>query len=136
MRNTIKAIPLVALLVLLLCAAKSTIGQNFTEANLPQLQIGVSTLPDAVGLLGAQPQSSQAGASGATAYSWQFIEAKGSMWTGKVQSASKRVVLVFNTDGTFQRILQMDGITLDPATHKRLFTDPAAAYAAKIAAGG
>jgi len=116
-----------AVLVLGLVAAKSEIGQDFNDANLPKLEIGKTTLQEAVTLLGAQPQISTVGHSGATAYTWQYIESKASLWTGKSSAQSKLVMLVFNTDGTFQRILQMQGITLDPDSHQRLFSAPAAA---------
>ena len=46
----------------------------------------------------------------------------------------KQVTLVFNTDGTFQRILRMQGITLDADSHKRLFADPAAKAAPHVRA--
>lgn len=121
-------------LVILLAAAKATVGVDFNDANLPQLQVDKSTLPETVTLLGTEPQSSQAGATGATAYTWQFVQSKAGMWTGKLATQQKRVVLVFNTDGTFQRILQMQGITLDAESHKRLFADPAAKAAPHVRA--
>lgn len=121
-------------LVICLAAAKATIGVDFNEANLAQLQVDRTTLAEAVALLGTEPQSAQAGATGATAYTWQFVQSKSSMWSGKLATQQKRVVLVFNTDGTFQRILSMQGITLPAESHRRLFTDPAAKAAPHVRA--
>lgn len=115
------------LLALLLMAAKAEVGHSFNDGNLPKLEAGKTTLAEAVALLGAEPQFSTVGNSGATAYTWQFVESKASLWTGKSSTQSKLVMLVFNTDGTFQRILQMQGITLDPESHQRLFSAPVAA---------
>ncbi len=117
--------------VIVLAGAKATIGSDFNADNITQLQINQTTLPEAVALLGAQPTSSAVGASGATAYTWNYIQAKTSLWTGKSSSTNKRAMLVFNTDGTFQRILQLDGVVLPPDEHRRLMTDPAAALAQK-----
>lgn len=126
-----KRILLAIAAVLLLAGAKSTIGEDFDAANLQQLQINHTTLPQAVALLGAEPAGSTVGKSGAVAYTWHYTEAKGSMWTGKSSAVSRRAVLIFNTDGTFQRILQLDGVVLPPAEHRRLLADPAAALAQK-----
>ncbi|MGH8053573.1 MAG: hypothetical protein ACREP4_06610 [Stenotrophomonas sp.] len=120
-----KKILLALVAVILLAGAKSTIGDDFNTNNLTQLQINQTTLPQAVVLLGTQPVGSAVGQSGAVAYTWQYVEAKGSMWTGKSSSTSRRAVLVFNTDGTFQRILQLDGVTLPPSEQQRLMTTPA-----------
>lgn len=117
--------------VIVLAGAKATVGNDFNADNITQLQINQTTLSQAVALLGAEPASSAVGASGATAYTWHYIQAKASLWTGKSSSTNKRAMLVFNTDGTFQRILQLDGVVLPPDEHRRLMTDPAAALAQK-----
>lgn len=113
---------LIAFVLLLLASCASTppqpIGQDFNQANLPQLQIGTSRLTDAVALLGAEPWQSAVGKSGALVYTWMYAPGIG---------GAKHLILVFNQDGTFQRIGAMTGFTLDPATRKRLFVDPAAA---------
>lgn len=121
-------------LVIFLAAAKATVGADFNDANLPQLQVDATTLPEAIALLGTEPQSAKVGATGATAYTWHYVQSKAGMWSGKVSTEQKLVVLVFNTDGTFQRILQMRGITLDAGSNKRLFTDPAAKAAPHVQA--
>lgn len=112
-------------LVILLTAAKATVGTDFNDANLAQLQVDRTTLPEAVALLGGEPRSAEVGASGATAYTWQFVQTKAGAWSGKVATQQKLAVLVFNTDGTFQRILRLQGITLDTESQRRLLTDPA-----------
>ena len=118
---------LVVMLVLL--GAKAVIGQDFKDQNLKHLVIGKTTLSEAAALLEAPPLRSSVGASGATGYTWQYIQSKASLWTGNVRSSSKQVILVFNTDGTFQRIFQMDGIQLPPEDLERLFSQPAAEHA-------
>lgn len=114
---------------LVLCGAKASFGTDFTDTNLPKLEVGKTTLPEAVALLGTEPTSSAAGRSGAMGYTWQFVNAKTGMFSGKVSSNAKSVTLVFSTDGTFQRILRIQGITLPAADAQRLMTDPAAAQA-------
>ncbi|EMT5435332.1 hypothetical protein [Stenotrophomonas maltophilia] len=121
--------PLVVLLVLL--GAKAVIGQDFKDQNLKHLVVGKTTLSEATALLDAPPLRSSVGASGATGYTWQYIQSNASLWTGNVRSSSKQVILVFNTDGTFQRIFQMDGIQLSPEDLERLFSRPAAEHAHK-----
>ncbi|WP_414604325.1 hypothetical protein [Stenotrophomonas sp. AR029] len=116
--------------LLLLTAAKATVGQEFNANNLAQLEVGKTTLAEAVALLGAEPQSSTVGKSGATAYLWQHVQSKSSVWTGRSDTQLKHVMLVFNTDGTFQRILQLRGVDLDPDARKRLMEQPAALHAA------
>ncbi|MGH8037024.1 MAG: hypothetical protein ACREPD_04710 [Stenotrophomonas sp.] len=111
--------------VVLLTGAKATIGEDFDAANVSKLQVGQTTLPQAVELLGAEPQSSTVGKSGAIAYGWSHVLAKSSMWSGKTSAESKRVVLVFSTDGTFQRILQLSGVQLADADRARLMVEPA-----------
>lgn len=113
------------LMVLLLAGAKSTVGQPFEAANLSKLVVGETTVQEAEILLGGAPQHAVAGASGAIGYTWEYIESKVSLWTGKGSAKSQRVVLVFGTDGRFQRIFQLDGITLPPEDHQRLFAGPA-----------
>lgn len=120
-------------LVIFLTAAKLTIGADFNNANLPQLQIGKTTLPEAVSLLGVKPEQSEVGVTGATAYTWRYTLSKAGLFT-KEEVKVKQVTLVFNTDGTFQRILRMQGITLDADSHKRLFADPAAKAAPHVRA--
>lgn len=121
-------------LVALLCGAKATNGADFNATNLPQLEIGKSSLQDAISLLGAQPQASQMGITGSLVYTWLYVEAKASIWSGNSSVKRKSVALVFNPDGTFQRIGGMEGITLDPAAMKRLFSDPAVQAAPKVQA--
>ena len=111
---------------LVLCGAKASFGDDFKEAGLSQLEVGSTTLPQAVALLGVPPAQSVTGKSGALGHIWMRAEGKSSLWTGKVSSSAKSVTLVFNTDGTFQRILQIQGITLSEADLKRLMADPAA----------
>lgn len=118
------------LLVLVLCAAKATVGQPFNDANLPALQPGVTTLEQANALLGRASDGMQVGESGAIGHTWTFAQGKSSFWTGKVSGQAKVAVLVFNPDGTFQRILRLHGITLAPDDMRRLVSDPAAATAA------
>ena len=120
-----KRILFVLFAVVVLAGAKATAGNDFNADNLTQLQINQTTLPQAVALLGAEPESSAVGRSGATSYTWYHVAAKSSLWTGKSSATGKRAMLVFNTDGTFQRILQLDGVVLPPEEHRRLMTDPA-----------
>ena len=115
--------------IVVLTGAKATVGHDFKVENIPRLEIGKTTLPEAIALLGSPPQMSTVGASGAVGHTWQHIEVKSSLWTGRSGSTSKSVVLVFNHDGTFQRIFQLSGIVLDPESNRRLMTDPAAALA-------
>ncbi|WP_148649876.1 hypothetical protein [Lysobacter antibioticus] len=118
------------LLVLLMCGAKATIGKEFNEANLSQLQIGQTTLAEAAKLLGRPADDSQVGQSGAVGHTWTYIQSKSSIWTGNVSSSAKSVMLAFNTDGTFQRIFTLQGIALQPEDMRRLVAEPAAAHAA------
>ena len=111
---------------LVLCGAKASFGDDFKEAGLSQLEVGSTTLPQAVALLGAAPTQSVTGKSGAIGHTWTRADTKSSLWTGKANSSVKSVTLVFNTDGTFQRILQIHGITLPEDDVKRLIADPAA----------
>lgn len=122
---------LFALLCVLALAGwgKSTVGAEFNGANLVQLQVGQSTLADAVQLLGRQPDNSQAGKSGAIGHTWLYTTGEASFWTGKVKSSVKSVTLVFSTDGTFQRIYKLQGIELPPQDRDRLMAMPAAAVA-------
>ncbi|MBZ3921776.1 hypothetical protein Xtri_02740 [Xanthomonas campestris pv. trichodesmae] len=120
---------LVAMLCVL-CGAKATLGTDFNAANLTRLEIGRTNLQEAIALLGAPPASSVVGRTGAIGYTWQYTAAKASMWTGKSSVDAKRIVLVFDTDGKFQRILDLQGIPLDPDSHKRLVVEPAARAAA------
>ena len=113
-------------LALVLCGAKATVGKPFNEAALPQLQVGVTTIDQANTLLGRAADGMQAGQSGAIGYTWTYGEGKSSFWTGKVTGGAKSVTLVFNTDGTFQRIFRLHGITLDPYDMRRLVSEPAA----------
>lgn len=124
--NLVSRIALIALVAFGLMGAKAEVGTAFNEANLLKLEVGKTSLAETIALLGSEPQISTMGGSGAMAYTWQYIESNSSLWTGKSNTQSKLVMLVFNTDGTFQRILQMQGITLDPESHRRLFTAPAA----------
>jgi hypothetical protein len=117
------------LLALLLCGAKATVGRDFKEANLSQLRIGRTTLAEATELLGRPADESQVGQSGAVGHTWTYVQTKASMWTGNASSSVKSVMLVFNTDGTFQRILTLRGIALQPEDIRRLVADPAAAHA-------
>lgn len=125
-----KKLYLAFLALVLLTGAKATVGQEFNAANIAQLEVGKTTLAEAVALLGVEPQSSTVGKSGATAYLWQHVLAKSSVWTGRSDTQIKHVMLVFNTDGTFQRILQLRGIDLDPDDRQRLMDQPAALHAA------
>lgn len=118
------------LLVLLMCGARATVGKDFNEANLSQLQIGQTTLSEASKLLGRPADNAQVGQSGAVGHTWTYVQAKSSIWTGNVSSSTKSVMLVFNTDGTFQRIYTLQGIVLQPEDMRRLVADPAAAHAA------
>lgn len=117
------------LMVLLMCGLKVTVGTNFNDANLPQLKIGQTTLAEATKLLGRPADSTQVGQSGAVGHTWTYVLTKASMWTGNVKGSTKSVMLVFNTDGTFQRILTMEGIVLSPEDMRRLVAEPAAARA-------
>ncbi|QQQ00944.1 hypothetical protein [Lysobacter enzymogenes] len=117
------------LLVLLMCGFKATVGSNFNEANLPQLKIGQTTLAEATKLLGRPADSTQVGQSGVIGHTWTYVVTKASMWTGNVKGSTKSVMLVFNTDGTFQRILTMEGIVLPSEDMQRLVAEPAAARA-------
>jgi len=121
-------------MVLALCAAKATNGVDFKDGNLAQLEIGRSSLQDAISLLGTSPQASQVGVTGSLVYTWLYVEATASMWTGNSKVKRRSLQLVFNPDGTFQRIGDMEGVMLDPATMKRLFSDPAAEAAPKVQA--
>ncbi|AMV00313.1 outer membrane protein assembly factor BamE domain-containing protein [Xanthomonas citri] len=120
---------LIAMLCVL-CGAKATLGADFEAKNLAQLEVGKTTLQQAIALLGTPPASSVVGRSGATGYRWQYIASKASMWTGQSSTESKQVVLVFGTDGRFQRILELQGIQLDMESHQRLLVEPAAHAAA------
>lgn len=124
-------IAMALLLALVLCAAKAVIGQDFDATQLTRLEVGRSTVEDATHLLGVPPTTTVAGKSGAIGYQWDYIATSASMWTGKVRSSSKSVLLVFNQDGTFQRILRMQGVTLPPDDLRRLMTSPSATAAAQ-----
>ncbi|MDH2180153.1 MULTISPECIES: hypothetical protein [Stenotrophomonas] len=115
-----------ALLVLVLCAAKATVGADFRAEQLARLEVGKSTLQDAITALGTSPQNSQIGITGSAVYTWTFVESKVNWFTARGSVETKQVVLVFNPDGSFQRISDMQGVALDPPTMKRLFIDPAA----------
>ncbi|MGB5908740.1 MAG: hypothetical protein WBG87_15060 [Stenotrophomonas maltophilia] len=119
-----KRILFAALVALLLTAATSTVGRPFEAGNLSKLVVGETTIHDAERLLGGSPQHAVAGASGAIGYTWEYIESKVSLWSGKGAVKSQRVVLIFGTDGRFQRIFQLDGIVLPPEDHQRLFAGP------------
>lgn len=121
-----KRIITAVLFALVLCGAKSSFGTAFNDTNLPQLEVGKTTLVEAVALLGAEPMTSTAGRSGAMGYTWTHAEAKAGMFSGKVSSKAKSVTLVFSTDGTFQRILRIQGITLSATDAQRLMSEPAA----------
>lgn len=105
---------------------KAESGRDFNGAAVTQLQVGHSTLADAVTLLGRQPDTSQVGQSGAIAHAWIHVTGKSSFWTGNVQASIKSVTLVFASDGTFQRILKLQGIELATQDRNRLMTPPPA----------
>ncbi|MGH8386135.1 MAG: hypothetical protein ACRESJ_11650 [Pseudomonas sp.] len=121
---------LIVAVLLLLTGAKASIGNDFNAQYLPKLEIGKTTLQEAISLLGTPPAQSNVGVSGATGYTWQRVDSKVGFWSGKVAVSSKQVVLVFSPDGTFQRIFQMKGFQLDPEAHERLFVRPAAEHRA------
>lgn len=102
--------------------ATSTSGNNFNDANLTQLQPGVTTLDDAVKLLGTPPNSSQIGQSGAIGYNWVFVEAKANGFTSKSSVSTKSAMLIFGTDGKFLRILRLSNIVLSEADQARLMS--------------
>jgi hypothetical protein len=120
-----KRILMAAGLVILLCAATATTGRDFNDAALPQLQIGRTTLAEATSLLGAPPAVTESAPSGAVVHVWTFASGKASFWSGRVSSTSKSVTLVFNADGTLQRIGKLQGIQLSAADLDRLMTKPA-----------
>ena len=66
--------------------------------------------------------ATQAGQTGALGHTWLFI--KSTVVPGVVESKLKSVMLVFSTDGTFQRVLQMQGIDMSPEDRLRLFALP------------
>lgn len=113
-----------ALIVLMLCAAKSTIGNDFDDKALPRLEVGVTPYYDVKALLRAEPVSSQVGATGNIGYRWYFFESKVSVWTFRGKTRAKEAILVFDRNGIFLRILKLDGITLSPADTNRLMIAP------------
>ncbi|HGM5881364.1 TPA: hypothetical protein ACKP5P_001453 [Stenotrophomonas maltophilia] len=133
-RSALLRIASCALLVLVLCAAKATVGADFRAEQLGRLEVGKSTLQDAISALGTSPQNSQIGITGSAVYTWTFVESKVNWFTARGSVETKQVVLVFNPDGSFQRISDMQGVVLDPPTMKRLFIDPAADATRRIQA--
>jgi len=95
-------------LVLAHCAGCTTIGSKFDMAAIDRLQPGVSTISDAVALLG--PYSTQAAnSSGVRVYGWTYAQGNG--LTGKVESQS--VMLSFGADG---RLMQTSSSSLPGRT--------------------
>jgi len=113
-----------ASVALIAACATSKIGQDFKDTNIPLLQPGKTTLDQAVALLGAPPTSSVIGQSGAWGYTWTYIEANANSFSANSTAKSKSVMLVFSTDGTFQRIMSMSGFALAEADRKRLTIVP------------
>lgn len=133
-KSALLRVALSALLVLVLCAAKATVGADFRAEQLARLEVGKSTLQDAISALGTPPHNSQIGITGSAVYTWMFVESKVNWFTARGSVDTKQVVLVFNPDGSFQRISDMQGVSLDAPTTKRLFIDPAAGAARQIQA--
>jgi hypothetical protein len=84
-----RALSFVAVLMLGGCA---TTGRDFDIARVDQLQPGISTVSDAVALLG--PYSTEAVTNGAHSYAWSFAHA-----TAFSAAHAKMVVLAFGPDG-------------------------------------
>lgn len=99
--------------------ATATIGSEFNARGLVNLKPGSTTFGEATALLGRGPDRTMTGQSGALGHTWSFIRADASP-TG-VNSTNRSVTLVFNVDGTFQRVLQLQGIELSPEERTRLF---------------
>lgn len=114
---------------LLVGCASGHVGRDFNAANLPQLQVGRTTVEEASSLLGSDPIDSARTVHGNWAYEWRFVEATTvgfSTTTGK-----KDIVLIFSADGPLIGIASMSGISLSAADRKRLFAVPRAGSAAK-----
>jgi outer membrane protein assembly factor BamE (lipoprotein component of BamABCDE complex) len=105
------AVALLATSLLSGCAT-ATIGADFDSTKLAQLERGKTTVPQASALLGRTPDTTLAGASGALAHTWRYIESTATL--GRVSSANKSAMLIFNTDGTFQRVMQLTGYRPGP----------------------
>lgn len=115
---------ILASMIFLTACATATVGRDFKDQNLPQIQPGKTTLSDAVALLGTAPMSSVIGKSGAWGYTWTYIEANANTLSGNTTSNHKNVTLIFSTDGTFQRIFSMGGFDMAETDRKRLTNVP------------
>lgn len=89
-----KTTSLAAIVATIAIAGCASFGDEFDPSLIDQLQPGVSTVDEAVALLGPYSRES-VGANGVHAYVWSYSAANG--FTGK--SSAKVVSLAFGPDG-------------------------------------
>ncbi len=110
---------LLVLAAIMAGCATATVGADFDGSKLPALQPGVTTFEQAVVLLGRKPNTTTAGQSGALGHQWVYVRSDAA--AGSVTTQTKSAMLVFNVDGTFQRLLSVQGIDLAQQDRQRLF---------------
>lgn len=115
---------ILSITLLLAACATATVGQDFQEANLDQLQVGQTTLAQTVALLGAPPQSSLKTARGNWVHQWRFVRSDANVLVSKVEAKTKEVILVFDGDNVLIGLAGSSGIAVKPETLQRIQAVP------------
>lgn len=118
MKTSIAACATALVLTLMGCAT-ATHGNDFVAVNVAQMQPGRSTIGDASRLLGRAPDVSHVG-QGGVVQTWTFISSSANGFTGRVETTSKSLTLMFGQDGVFQRLVSAQNVPLKAADQVRL----------------
>lgn len=110
-----KMLTAAALLALALTAGCATVGTDFADSKLPQLQPGTTTLAQATELLGAQPKQTVRHDNGSVTYIWQYVSA-----SAVGVSTNKSASLIFGADGKLVRVGQLVNVPLADSDRERL----------------
>lgn len=110
---------LLALAVLVLAGcATATSGYRFNANNVAELEPGITTAQEAVGLLGT-PYQVQTLGTGEQVYIWQFVEstARSGLVTMDVQTNIQQAAIVFDQSGFMLRVQNL--INVNPPRSMR-----------------
>lgn len=103
----------ILVLVVVGCLAgcvSSTSGKQFDTAAVHQLQPGVTTIDDAIALLGEPYQTVQSGETGNYMYMWQYVKASSGVLSSSMNLQHERAVIIFSSEGVMIKIHQLINI--------------------------
>lgn len=123
-KGKIGAFVAVCLCTLLSACATATVGRDFNDKNLAQMEVGRTTIDQATALLGAPPTDSVHTAKGNWAYEWKYVRSQANSFTSNVETGVKDVTLVFSGDGKLIGIVRLAGIELNAGDRARLAAIP------------